>query len=230
MQLYQPLSGYCFNSDSLFLYDFIDRFKPKGAVLEAGSGCGVIGLLLARDHNISLTQVEKQKSFYLFNQKNAQLNRLESHIIHEDFLDFKSEQCFDYIISNPPFYHKGVVQSDNEMRHIARYNEHLPIEDFFKKVSKLLTPRGHFIFCYDPSQLQTLFSKLDLVKMRAETMRLVYPKIDKPASLVMIQARKSSRSYLKVLPPLLAFEKNQHSKEAQRIYKKCQTHSIKCEL
>lgn len=230
MQLYQPLSGYCFNSDSLFLYDFISSFNPKGAVLEVGSGCGVIGLLTARDHNIALSQIEKQESFFKFSIKNAQTNQLKSEIFHQDFLNVTTEKKYDYILSNPPFYHGGVVKSEDKMRHTARYNEHLPIEAFFKKVSKLLTPHGHFIFCYDPSQLQTLLSQLDLVKMRATDMRIVYPKAGKPASLVMIHARKSSKSMLKIHPPLMAFEGTQHSKEAQRIYKLCKTHSIKCEI
>jgi len=50
MLLYQPESGYCYNSDSIFLYDFIDSFKPKGRVLDVGAGCGVLGLLVARDN------------------------------------------------------------------------------------------------------------------------------------------------------------------------------------
>ncbi len=37
--LYQIPNGYRYNSDSIFLYSFIKRFKPKGKVLDVG--CGV---------------------------------------------------------------------------------------------------------------------------------------------------------------------------------------------
>ena len=51
MLLYQPESGYCYNSDSVFLSDFIISFKPRGRMLDVGAGCGIVGLLVARDTN-----------------------------------------------------------------------------------------------------------------------------------------------------------------------------------
>ena len=44
MLLYQPQEGYCYNSDSIFLYDFISSFNPRGRMLDVGAGCGVVGL------------------------------------------------------------------------------------------------------------------------------------------------------------------------------------------
>ncbi|MEJ2469363.1 MAG: methyltransferase, partial [Campylobacterales bacterium] len=46
MLLYQPSEGYCYNSDSIFLYDFVSSFKPRGRMLDVGAGCGVVGLLV----------------------------------------------------------------------------------------------------------------------------------------------------------------------------------------
>ena len=43
MLLYQPQSGYCYNSDSIYLYDFISSFNPRGRMLDVGAGCGVVG-------------------------------------------------------------------------------------------------------------------------------------------------------------------------------------------
>ncbi len=230
MQLYQPEKGYCFNSDTLFLYAFAKNFFTKGKVLEVGSGSGVLGLLLARDLSIELTQVEKQETFAKFSLKNAQTNEIKSTVIHQDFLEYQSQDKFDVIVSNPPFYHGGVVQSDDEMRQMARYNEHLPIEDFIAKVTKTLTPRGRFIFCYDPQLVQRLLAVLEQEKLTLEDMRFVYPKAGKMATLVMIHARKSSKSVAKNHPPLFAFEGDAHSSEAKAIYKMAKTHSIKCEI
>ena len=61
MLFYQPDSGYRYNSDSLFLYDFISSFKPRGRMLDVGAGSGVVGLLVARDNpKVHLESVEKQ--------------------------------------------------------------------------------------------------------------------------------------------------------------------------
>ncbi len=230
MQIYQPHSGYCFNSDTLFLYHFIASFKPSKNLLEIGSGSGVLGLLLARDFNIRLTQVEKQELFAKYSSKNAQVNHIDTELYHQDFLEFTTDKKFDFIVSNPPFYHGGVCKSEDDMRHAARYNEHLPIERFIAKASKLLTPRGRFIFCYDPQMLPQLIVELDKAKCKVEDLRFVYPKEGKMASLVMIHARKGSKSLMKTHPPLFAFSKDAFSLEAQQIYAQTATHSIKCEI
>jgi tRNA1Val (adenine37-N6)-methyltransferase len=230
VQIYQPQSGYCFNSDTLFLYDFIAQFKPQKELLEVGSGSGVLGLLLARDFNIELTQVEKQETFAKYTQKNADVNGLKTDLEHSDFLEFESDKKFDTIVSNPPFYHGGVYQSDDEMRMIARYNEYLPIVPFIQKVTKMLTPRGRFIFCYDPQVLPELFSALSDAKFKVEDIRFVYPKEGKMASLVMIHARKGSKSVMKTHPALFSFIGDNFSDEAAAIYKQTSTHSIKCEI
>ena len=78
MILYQPESGYCYNSDSLFLYDFISSFKPKGKVLDVGAGCGIVGLLVARDNpKVELEAVEKQVIFVEYARHNARVNKIE---------------------------------------------------------------------------------------------------------------------------------------------------------
>jgi len=231
MLLYQPESGYCYNSDSIFLYDFINRFKPKGRVLDVGAGCGVVGLLVARDNqNISLEAVEKQAVFVEYARINARVNKIEYTLHESDFLDFESEQKYDYIISNPPFYPEGVQKSDNEMLFHARYNIHLPLDGFFKKVSQLLKPHSHFIFCYDASQFGDICVALERVKMRACHVQFVHPKIDKTASLVMIHARNGSRSQMQLLPPFVNFDRDGQSQEALRVYKNAKTQSIKCQI
>lgn len=85
LQIYQIAEGYCYNSDSLFLWDFIlPHIKHKAKVLELGSGSGIIGLLCARDRQIELYQIEKQAIYALMNAKNALINNIDSNIIHAD--------------------------------------------------------------------------------------------------------------------------------------------------
>jgi len=231
MLLYQPDSGYCYNSDSIFLYDFINRFKPKGRVLDVGAGCGVVGLLIARDNkDVSLEAVEKQEAFIHFAKTNARVNKIEYKLYESDFLDLACDVKYDYIISNPPFYPEGVQKSKNEMLFHARYNVNLPLDAFFKKVSQILKPRSHFIFCYDATQFGNICIALDRVKMRVVDVQFVHPKIDRTASLVMIHARNGSLSQMQVLAPFISFDGNEPSEQAQKIYKKAKTQSIKCQI
>ncbi len=231
MQLYQPESGYCYNSDSLFLYDFIDKLQPKGKVLEVGPGCGVIGLLVARDnHRVSLEAIEKQEAFVQYAQKNAEVNKIEYKITQGDFLEYTPDKEYEYIISNPPFYHEGVSKSENVMRHTARYNIHLPLEPFFKKVDALLKPQGHFVFCYEPSQFALISNALAMTKLRIIDVQFVHSKRTRKASLVMIHARKNSKSLLTIMEPFFSFDGDAFSDQAKAVYTKSRTNSIKCQL
>jgi len=231
MLLYQPESGYCYNSDSIFLYDFIDSFNPKGRVLDVGAGCGVVGLLVARDNTkVELEAVEKQEAFVHYATTNARVNKIEYKMHEGDFVELDESVKYDYIISNPPFYPEGVQKSEDEMLRNARYNVNLPLADFFKKVSRLLKPHSHFIFCYDPTAFGLICAELERVKIRVVDVQFVHSKVDRAASLVMIYARNGSKSMMKVWPPFISFEGNEPSLQAKEIYKKAQTQSIKCQI
>ena len=99
MLLYQPQDGYCYNSDSVFLYDFIDSFSPKGKVLDVGAGCGVVGLLVARDNKkVELEAVEKQEVFIHYATTNARVNKIEYKMHRGSFLELDENLKYDYII------------------------------------------------------------------------------------------------------------------------------------
>ena len=231
MLLYQPKLGYCYNSDSLFLYDFINSFEPKGRVLDVGAGCGIVGLLIARDNKkVVLEAVEKQSVFIEYAKINARVNKIEYRLYENDFLEFESDEKYDYIISNPPFYPDGVKKSDDDIILNARYSSNLPLKYFFKKVSQLLKPHSHFIFCYDPLAFSEICVGLEMFKMKVVDVRFVHSKIDRDASLVMIHARNGSKSMMKVRAPLMCFENDKASKMVQKIYEKAKTQSIKCQI
>ena len=225
MILYQPKNGYCYNSDTMFLYNFISNFNLKGDVLEVGGGCGVLGLLIKRDFDINLTIIEKQKIMSEFIHKNLKENSLTAEVINGDFLEYKFDKRFDFIISNPPFYN-GSLKSDNEIKKIARYEEFLPMENFFKKVNILLKERGEFIFCYDAKRIDDIILKMPK-PLKVIDIRFLHPRITKKATLIMIRAKRHAKSMVSIHPPLIGFEGESYSKEAKEIYKKANTKSIK---
>jgi len=224
--LYQPKDGYCYNSDTMFLYDFISKFNIKGNVLEIGGGCGVLGLLIKRDFpEINLTIIEKQKIMAEFIHKNLKENNFEAKVIEGDFLETEFNKRFDFVISNPPFYN-GSLKSENEIKKIARYEEYLPMKEFFIKVNSVIKERGEFIFCYDAKRIDDIV--LTLPKpLKITDLRFMYPRITKNASLVIIRAKRHSKSMIKIHPPLIGFEEDDYSKEAMKIYKKANTQSMK---
>ncbi len=231
MLLYQPDGGYCYNSDSILLYGFISRFAPKGKMLDVGAGSGIVGLLIGRDFpNITLEAVEKQPLYAEFARRNAAINKI-GYTLHEgDFLDHTPHGSYDWIVSNPPFYHENVSRSENPMLHQARYNVHLPIEPFIAKISKLLKSHGEAAICYDARQFVQLCAACSLSGLRVVDVQFVHSKSDRPGTLVMLHLKKNSRSLLNVLPPLITFEGERYSPAVQAIYDKAKAHSIKCPI
>ncbi len=228
MFLYQPSSGYAYNSDSIFLYDFITQFKPKGRVLDVGCGVGIISLLLTRDFSIETDIIDKQEIMLKYAKHNFILNNLEVNAHLGSFQEFQEDIKYDFIISNPPFYDSNVIQSKNKHLNIARYAHHLPIDKLIQKVKKLLKPRGYFIFCYDAKQIDKLLYILKKEKINPEQIRFVHSKIDREAKLVMISARLNSKSLTKILPPFIVFnEKSVYNREAKKAFEKAGTQSIK---
>ena len=138
MLLYQPNNGYCYNSDTHFLYNFIKenlkKFKNvKGKVLDIGSGSGILGLLVCRDlEKLELNQCELQDKFESLSNINSKNNKIANTLFKGKFQEINFEKEFDICISNPPFYHSDVVKTENENIKIAIYNDSLPLEDFIK--------------------------------------------------------------------------------------------------
>jgi len=226
MTFYQPKNGYCYNSDTMFLYDFITKFNIKGNVLEVGGGCGVLGLLIKRDFpKINLSVIEKQEIMSEFIKKNSLQNNIDVKIINADFLDYEFDKRFDFVISNPPFY-QGTLKSENEIIKTARYEEFLPMGEFFKKVNSILSERGEFIFCYDAKRIDDIISKMPK-PLKVIDIRFMHPKLNKKATLVMIRAKRHAKSMVTVHPPLIGFVGENYSEEAAEIYKKAGTKSVK---
>ncbi|WQV48603.1 tRNA1(Val) (adenine(37)-N6)-methyltransferase [Helicobacter pylori] len=232
LRLYQPLNAYSYNSDSLFLYDFSRPFiKNSGAILDIGSGCGVLGLLCARDNPLaSVHLVEKDSKMAFCSQKNA-LKFPNAQAFESDFLDFNPPILYDAIVCNPPFYALGSIKSKNKGH--ARHQSELDFAPLATKVKKCLKPKGYFIFCYEALSLCLVIESLKSVKLTLETLRFVQSFKDKNAHLMLGAARNNSKSALKVLPPLITHNsKNQsdNTKEVLNIYQICNTYSIKAPL
>ncbi|MBT3280775.1 MAG: methyltransferase [Campylobacteraceae bacterium] len=237
MTLYQPENGYCYNSDTHLLFQFIcdglDKFKNiNGSLLDIGSGSGILGLLVAREFSkLSLNQCEIQDIFEFLSLKNSQINNISTTMHKGSILDMEFDKQFDIIVSNPPFYHSQVVKSQNENIKIARYNDNMPLKNFIMKTSKILTANGKFFFCYDAKQINEIISICKDVNLNIEAIKFLHPKDNKNATIVMIYARKNSKSLMQIYPPFIMFDNGgEFKQEILDIYVKCSTHSIKVNM
>jgi release factor glutamine methyltransferase len=76
------------------------------SILDIGTGCGSIAVSLAHSlKEISVTATDNNRSALKVAQLNAKKNGVASKIqfVHHDILNDEVENCFDIIVSNPPY-------------------------------------------------------------------------------------------------------------------------------
>jgi len=231
MRIYQLKNGYRYNSDTLFLWNFISNFNPKGNLLDVGCGCGILGLLFKRDFpNLSVTMLDFQEINCEISAKNCSQNAQDCDIICSDFLEFGSNLRFDFIVSNPPFYHDGVQKSENRHINLSRYAENLKFRDFVNHANSIIMPKGNLAFCYESAEISEVLSVLKEFKFGVKFIQFVRSKAQKNAKLMLVFAQKNSKSKCEILPDIVAYEGENYSQNAREIFKKADLESVDYEV
>ena len=136
LKIYQLKEGFRFSVDPVILVDFFEG-NPKGKILDIGSGCGIIPILLAEKKGMeNIFGVEIQKSSAEIFEKNILENNLSDKItvLNCDVKDLDFGNTFDYIISNPPYMAvDGKKISENENKKIARHEICLDLKKLIEK-------------------------------------------------------------------------------------------------
>ena len=254
MKLFQLKDGYRYNSDSLFLWDFARKncsFKASQSLLDVGCGCGILGLLLARDFNCALSCIDIQPQNCELAQMNAQANGIKASIICADFFkDWESgnsvensagnsagnfgipsqscqrNQIFERIICNPPFYDFG-GENKNAHKNTSRNASSFDISAFASKCSKLLAPKGELVLCYDARLVDRLLQALLEAGLKPIKLAFLHSKPSKPANIVLVVAKKGAKSPLCVFGSLFACnESGTHSDFAKEVFIKADLISV----
>lgn len=234
LNLYQCADGYCYNTDSLILAHFAKNFlKPNARVLDVGAGCGILGLLCAKEMPLRLEFVELDSLNCALIAKNAQNTSFAKNaIIHNaNFLSLhlQKQNCFDAIISNPPFYHSN-TKSPNERKARAKAQDCLPLDSMCKKAKSLLKPRGNLLLCYDARECEKVFSALNVAGFHIQHLRLIHPLANRPASLLVLNAKVDYKGNCEILPPLFTHNsphQQDNTNELKEIYAWANTFSLK---
>lgn len=213
---------YCFNSDSIFLANYINT-KKKDKILEIGSGTGVISIILAIKKQFEkIDSIEIQKEYFDLFLRSIKLNKLEEKInpINIDFnLYDKNYSNYDIIVTNPPYYKVGNgFTSNNSKIDIARHEIKLTIEEIISKSKKLLKCRGKLYIILKTDRLQELLYLLEKYNFSTKNILFLKPNKNKKADTFILEAIKDGNTEIKVDYLQIYDDKGNYTKEALKYY------------
>jgi len=132
----------------------IDGATPN-RILDIGTGTGLLSLMLAQaTHVTKIHAIEIDQGTY----HQARVNFRDSpwtnilSIELSPFQEFNSDNKFDLIISNPPFFSKNQL-GDSSKKNLAIHNETLTVNQLANGVNEHLNEVGLFYLFYPPYEM-----------------------------------------------------------------------------
>lgn len=235
LKIIQNKEYFCFGMDSILLANFVNSISNKNIIVDFCSGSGVIPLVMsAKKKYAKIFGIELQDEMYNLLERNILMNNLEESIVpvQSDIKEIKNirniifEKCgknnVDIIVCNPPYKVQGTgVENDNTVKYIARHEVKCTLEDIFCSASKLLKSKGKLYLVHKPDRLTSLLEISRKYNLEAKKVRFIYPKVNKCASIVLIEFVKDGGSELIVESPLIEYDDDgNYTDEIYKIYGK----------
>ena len=183
------------STDSMVLAHFV-RLQKNARVLDLGSGCGTLGLLLcAKDDRCQVTGLELTENAHLAALDNIRINALNSRMesICADLREidrYFSPGVFSCCISNPPYFSGGPASLAAPL---ARRDDCCSPEELLRSASTALKFGGDFFLVHKPEKLAQLIACGVSLAMEAKHLRLVRHREGGPITTILLQFRKGGK-------------------------------------
>jgi len=179
VRILQPKKGHRFTTDSVLLAR-LSTPKKYAKVLELGTGCGVVSIILSRrTPSLRITAVEIQEDMARLAERNVKLNNME-HSISVLNMDVKElykalpSSHFDYIVTNPPYRRPTSGRtSPDKTRSVSNHELSVTINDIMKVSQHLLKVRGRISLIYIADRLVDLFAAMRSCRIEPKEMRCI---------------------------------------------------------
>lgn len=208
LKIIQNRNSYCFSIDSILLAQFI-KTKKREKVIDLGSGCGIIPLLIYHpEKNNLIYGIEIQDDLVSLARRSISLNNLaqEIFIIQEDINNLREKfpgEYFDVITVNPPYIPDGRGKSSsNSEQLIARHEININLDKILRISNYLLKKGGRFYFIHRADIFVPVIMALKKYSFEPKILQFIYTKKDREARRFLCEARKEGGTELKVLTPI----------------------------
>ena len=221
----QDPKRFCFGVDAVLLSDFAKAGKNE-KVLDFGTGTGIIPILMEAKYpenkfyglEIQAESAEMAQRSVLYNNLQEKIEIVEGDI--KNSTEIFKPSSFDVITVNPPYMNSGGgLTNSYDPKTIARHEVLITLEDIARQASKLLKFGGRLYMVHRPQRLVDIMCTLRENKLEPKKIRFVQPYADKEPTMALIEATRSGKPMLKVMPSLIIYDDDgNYTKETIKIY------------
>jgi len=176
-------------TDAVIIGASIDVNKAK-RILDIGTGCGIIALMLAQRTKASIDAIEPHTP----SAKDAKNNfdaspwkdRLSLYIeTLENYVEI-TDKTYDLIVSNPPFFENDLLSADTNKTQ-AKHAINLRLEDIIILSRKMLTKNGKIEIIIPIHREKELIDTTQKMNLHLERKIIIYPKKGKVAHRLILR-------------------------------------------
>lgn len=148
------------NTDAILLGTTVCDIATNAKILEVGTGNGLIALLLAcRFPASQITAIDSHQGAIIDAQLNFETSKYAQRLkaFCSKLQDFSTEEKFDAIISNPPYYIDGLF-SDSQLNNQAKHMSQSAFFDLLDQMKRRMTDAAQLWLILPPIVAQQTIS------------------------------------------------------------------------
>jgi tRNA1Val (adenine37-N6)-methyltransferase len=222
MRVKQPRRGYRFSIDAVLLAGEVAP-RARDRVVDLGTGCGIIPMLLAFGHpDLRLWGVELQADLAALAAENIRDNGWADRvtILQTDMRRLGPERfsgSVDRVVANPPYRRdrSGRVNPDAQCA-VARHEIAITLPELLVTAKRILKTGGRFHVIYSAERAAELLARMCAEGIEPKRLRSIHSAAGEDARRVTVEGIKAGRPGLTVSPPLVVYDEGgSYSTEVQ---------------
>jgi Predicted O-methyltransferase len=168
----------------------IRNTTPKAKILDVGTGCGLIALMLAQRSNSYIKGIDIESDTVNQARENFENSPWKELLVAQeislqDFSDTTSER-FDLIVSNPPFFVNS-LHNPEKKRSIARHANSLTHEELLFHSNKILKQTGKICLVLPATEGEKIEKNADETGLFCSKKLLVSPNSNSTPKRVLLE-------------------------------------------
>jgi len=158
------------------------------SILDLGTGTGILSLMMAQRFSASrITAIEVNLDAYKEAMQNAALSPWSDRIqiINQDLANFNTNEKFDLVIANPPFFHSD-LKSTESGKATARHAAQFDVKRFAAS-TEWLSANGRLAGVYPVDIFQRFKHEMEALDFYPLRIMEVHPTPEKPPHRILFE-------------------------------------------